>query len=116
MANVSAAGALLRSSARPLVVTGKGAALSPGAEDEVSDDPWGPSLVRLSPSCLSHQLSGPSPFLMSSLLALMHDVYLPTSLLQVRALVNGFGLPVLGTSMGRGMVPDNHPLCVNAAR
>jgi len=27
-----------------------------------------------------------------------------------------YGLPVLGTSMGRGLLPDDHPLCVNAAR
>jgi 2-hydroxyacyl-CoA lyase 1 len=26
------------------------------------------------------------------------------------------GVPVLCTSMGRGLLPDNHPLCVNAAR
>jgi thiamine pyrophosphate-dependent acetolactate synthase large subunit-like protein len=35
---------------------------------------------------------------------------------EVQALANGLGLPVLGTAMGRGLIPDEHPLCVNAAR
>ncbi|KAF5836346.1 hypothetical protein DUNSADRAFT_6033 [Dunaliella salina] len=35
---------------------------------------------------------------------------------EVQQLSNRFGLPVLGTSMGRGLLPDGHPLCVNAAR
>ena len=45
-----------------------------------------------------------------------HTYPAPLSLPQVRALANGYGLPVLGTSMGRGLLPDEHPLCVNAAR
>lgn len=34
----------------------------------------------------------------------------------LRALVQGAGLPFLATAMGRGVVPDDSPLCVNAAR
>ncbi|GAX79947.1 hypothetical protein CEUSTIGMA_g7386.t1 [Chlamydomonas eustigma] len=34
----------------------------------------------------------------------------------VQELANRFGYPVLGTSMGRGLLPDEHPLCANAAR
>lgn len=34
----------------------------------------------------------------------------------VRALANEFGLPVLCTAGGRGLLPDSHPRCVNAAR
>lgn len=35
---------------------------------------------------------------------------------QVQQLANRFGLPVLCTAMGRGLLPDTHPLSVNAAR
>jgi len=31
-------------------------------------------------------------------------------------LVEATGLPFLATAMGRGVVPDSHPACVNAAR
>lgn len=34
----------------------------------------------------------------------------------VRALAELWGLPCLATAMARGVVPDDHPLCVNAAR
>jgi len=34
----------------------------------------------------------------------------------VQVLANRYGIPVLGTAMGRGCVPDDHPLCANAAR
>jgi thiamine pyrophosphate-dependent acetolactate synthase large subunit-like protein len=34
----------------------------------------------------------------------------------LRALVEAAGLPFLATAMGRGVVPDDSPLCVNAAR
>ncbi len=40
----------------------------------------------------------------------------PELLLDAGALRRRFGLPVLCTAMGRGLVPDAHPLCVNAAR
>eukprot|EP00877_Chromochloris_zofingiensis_P007714 jgi/Chrzof1/3196/Cz12g15140.t1 len=35
---------------------------------------------------------------------------------QVQVLANRYGLPVLCTSMGRGLLPDDHGSCVNAAR
>eukprot|EP00887_Chlorella_sp_A99_P002168 scaffold21.g2168.t1 len=35
---------------------------------------------------------------------------------ELRELVARFGLPFLATSMGRGVVPDDSPLCANAAR
>lgn len=34
----------------------------------------------------------------------------------IRRLVDEVQIPVLSTSMGRGVVPDNHPLSVIAAR
>ena len=34
----------------------------------------------------------------------------------IRQLVDKAGVPVLGTSMGRGVVSDSHPLSVTAAR
>ncbi|XP_056375886.1 2-hydroxyacyl-CoA lyase 1 [Hyla sarda] len=34
----------------------------------------------------------------------------------IRRLVDECGLPFLPTPMGKGVVPDNHPLCVSAAR
>ena len=34
----------------------------------------------------------------------------------IRQLVDTFKIPVLSTSMGRGVVPDDHPLSVIAAR
>lgn len=34
----------------------------------------------------------------------------------LRQLVEAAGLPFIATAMGRGVVPDNSPLCVNAAR
>jgi thiamine pyrophosphate-dependent acetolactate synthase large subunit-like protein len=34
----------------------------------------------------------------------------------LRQLVEAAGLPFLATAMGRGVVPDDRPLCVNAAR
>lgn len=34
----------------------------------------------------------------------------------LRELVQAAGLPFIATSMGRGVVPDDSPLCVNAAR
>ncbi|KAG8573043.1 hypothetical protein GDO81_012259 [Engystomops pustulosus] len=34
----------------------------------------------------------------------------------IRRLVEDYGLPFLPTPMGKGVVPDNHPLCVSAAR
>ncbi|KAG1660672.1 hypothetical protein FOA52_006833 [Chlamydomonas sp. UWO 241] len=67
-ADVASVAALLRSAKRPLIVVGKGAAMSPGCAEEL------------------------------------------------RALVNQLGIPVLATSMGRGLLPDAHPLCANAAR
>ena len=35
---------------------------------------------------------------------------------QLRKLVEATGIPFLATAMGRGVVPDNHPQNVNAAR
>ena len=35
---------------------------------------------------------------------------------QLRQFVEAAGLPFLATAMGRGVVPDDSPLCVNAAR
>ena len=35
---------------------------------------------------------------------------------QLTELVAATGLPFLATAMGRGVVPDSHPGCVNAAR
>jgi hypothetical protein len=32
------------------------------------------------------------------------------------SLVEATGMPFLATAMGRGVVPDSHPACVNAAR
>ena len=34
----------------------------------------------------------------------------------LRALVEASGVPFLATAMGRGVVPDSHPLNVNSAR
>lgn len=34
----------------------------------------------------------------------------------IRKLVDQCGLPFLPTPMGKGVVPDNHPYCVAAAR
>ncbi len=34
----------------------------------------------------------------------------------LRELAEAAGLPVLATAMGRGVVPDDSPLCANAAR
>lgn len=36
--------------------------------------------------------------------------------LSMRMLIDACKIPFLSTSMGRGTVPDDHPLCVNAAR
>jgi 2-hydroxyacyl-CoA lyase 1 len=66
--DVASVASLLRSAQRPLLVVGKGAAMSPGCAEEL------------------------------------------------RAVVNQLGIPVLATSMGRGLLPDAHPLCANAAR
>lgn len=35
---------------------------------------------------------------------------------QLRAFVEAAGAPFLATAMGRGVVPDSHPLSANAAR
>ncbi len=35
---------------------------------------------------------------------------------QLRRLVDALGAPFLATAMGRGVVPDRHPLSANAAR
>ena len=70
-------------------------------------------IVHLPPSCTAWRICPaasltPFPHLCPTLP--------PPPPYQVRSLANGFGLPVLGTSMGRGLMPDEHPLCVNAAR
>jgi len=35
---------------------------------------------------------------------------------ELKALVNGFGIPFITSPMGHGYLPDDHPLCYNATR
>jgi 2-hydroxyacyl-CoA lyase 1 len=37
-------------------------------------------------------------------------------LAEIRGLVEGFGIPFITSPMGRGFLPDDHPLCFNHAR
>ncbi len=37
-------------------------------------------------------------------------------LAEIRGLIEGFGIPFITSAMGRGFLPDDHPLCFNQAR
>eukprot|EP00983_Pelagomonas_calceolata_P103948 1158970-Pelagomonas_calceolata.AAC.2 len=109
-ASVAAAVALLKNAQRPLLITGKGAAYS-GAEKEVQHLANSPfqHVHFASSQGFQHEAAGNK--CKSRLAAGEQSISLFLQLPSER-----FGLPVLGTSMGRGLLPDNHPLCVNAAR
>lgn len=132
-ADVAAAAQLLARAARPLVVVGKGAALG-RAETQLREvggpSSFAPGWQRCLPGLHNNgrQCANNAArtfrclALASSPLTLLKSGAPEPPRLQTSPtppgpqLVSRFSLPFLATSMGRGVVPDDSPLCVNAAR
>lgn len=60
--------------------------------------------------------STPIPFAGRPLVVVGKGAAFSQSDAQLRDFVLAAGIPFLATAMGRGVVPDNHELCANAAR
>lgn len=66
--------------------------------------------------CSSGHSSKLSPFAGRPLVVIGKGAAFSQSDAQLRDFVSAAGVPFLATAMGRGVVPDNHQLCANAAR
>ncbi|XP_069068195.1 2-hydroxyacyl-CoA lyase 1 [Pleurodeles waltl] len=85
------------------------------------------SQVRYSGCCLPPPISLADPTMVSQATSILMSARRPLIIVgkgaaysraehSIRKLVEQTGLPFLPTPMGKGVVPDNHPLCVSAAR
>ncbi|XP_078520158.1 2-hydroxyacyl-CoA lyase 1 [Lissotriton helveticus] len=85
------------------------------------------SQVRYSECCLPPPISMADPAMVSHATSILMNARRPLLIVgkgaaysraeqSIRRLVEQTGLPFLPTPMGKGVVPDNHPLCVSAAR
>uniref|UniRef100_A0A4W3KHJ6 2-hydroxyacyl-CoA lyase n=1 Tax=Callorhinchus milii TaxID=7868 RepID=A0A4W3KHJ6_CALMI len=85
------------------------------------------SLLRTVPCCLPPPVAMADPQVVSQAALIIKNARRPLVLIgkgaayshaeySIGKLVNLYGLPFLPTPMGKGVVPDNHPNCVSAAR